>query len=98
MFNTIKIIDKSQINTFLNDFKKNRFSLEINNFISQSKNILYGPKLNSKLFKLDPNIYISNNFENVNLGRYLTDILVYQINKPTDNKLIKIIKLINKLS
>ncbi len=92
MFNTIRIIDKNQINTFLNDFKTNRFSLEINNFISQSKNILYGPKLNKKLFKSDLNIYLSNNFENINLGRYWTDSLVYQINKLSYNELIQSIK------
>ncbi len=92
MFNTIRIIDKNQINIFLDEFKTNRFSLEINNFISQSKNILYGPKLNTLIFKLEPNIYLSDNFENINLGRYWTDSLIYQINKLSHSDLILKIK------
>ncbi len=85
-------IERDYIVNFIDNFNMLKFTPELNNFLSISKNILYGPKLSKKIFKLDQNICKSDGFENINLGRYWADNLVYQINKLDKNTLVNHLK------
>ncbi len=89
MVNIIKKINHNEIMIFLENFNLLKFTSELNNFLSKSKNILYGPNLLKKIFRLDLNICKSVGFENINLGRYWTDELIYQINKLDNRSLTK---------
>jgi hypothetical protein len=98
MVKTFKIITHDEILFFLKEFNKIKFTTDLNNFLLVSKNILYGPKLSKIIFKSEDNICQSRGFENINLGKYWTDILIYQINKLDTNELIKDLKSKNMLN
>lgn len=88
-------IQNSKLNTILNQFNKElgRFSYP-ESFKKIIKNILYSPILSAYIFN-DPNLFTSHNFENINLGRFWTDIIIYQIKKQSSGQLLSHLKTID---
>ncbi len=87
----IKTIDENQLNIILKEVKndiKNMICPEF--FLILSKNIIFSPILTSKIF--NTKFTLVNNFENINLSRYWTDKLLYNINITNDDEIIKHIK------
>lgn len=89
-------IENEKLKTILNEFyRKNYNTFYPESFKIIIKHILYSPILSKYLFN-DPSLCISKNFSNINLERFWTDILVYNMNKKTAKELLKNLKLINQ--
>lgn len=86
------IIFNNQINQILSKLNEELSNCTYhNNFKVFCKEILYSPELSSYIFS-DPNLYLSSNFENINLDRYWVDYITYSVNKNSSNLLIEKIK------
>lgn len=74
-------VGNNELRVILNKFNKEYSEYCYpENFKIIIKNILCGPNLSIYLFN-DPNLCMNKNFSNINLGRYWTDLIVYQIKK-----------------
>ncbi len=87
----IKYIDENQINIILNEITNSISKLSCpESFFNFSKNIYYSPKIISEIFGEE--YLITNYLDNINLLRYWTDILVYNINRTDRKEMISKIK------
>ncbi len=101
MINILDIVSKSKISNIIDKFNLyNNYPSDISNRLTLfCKKILFGPKLSSKLFSnVEKDIYVTKNFETINLDRYLTDKLIYQLYKDTNPDLISELKNKNLLN
>lgn len=89
-------IENEKLKIILNEFNKKYLNLSYpESFKTIIKHILYSPILSTYLFN-DPNLCICKNFSNINLEKFWTDIIVYNVNKKTATELFKHLQLMNE--